>query len=58
MLEFAVRTAIGIASDDLEPWAAEIHEYLQLGLLAESGDRVVLTRRGKLLADQVAAIFV
>lgn len=58
VLAFAARMAGGIARDELTPWAAEICEYLELGLLAEAGNRVVLTRRGKLLADQVAAIFV
>jgi coproporphyrinogen III oxidase-like Fe-S oxidoreductase len=33
-------------------------EFIELGLLRADGDRYVLTPKGKLLADSVAAAFV
>jgi len=50
---FALRTAGGISPDGADPIklaALESH-----GLVTRSNDRVVLTRRGRLVADEVAA---
>ena len=57
-LAFSLRTIQGAASADLQPWREEIEEFTQLGLLQGQGSRLVLTRKGKLLADSVAEIFV
>jgi len=55
----ALRTASGIklggAAADPSPVSVCLDELTDLGLLAASGDRVVLTRRGRLLGNEVAA---
>lgn len=49
-LQLAIRTRDGVAADDLDPATA-----IDLGdLLERRGDRWVLTRRGRLLANEVA----
>lgn len=55
---FAVRTREGIATDSLERWSKEMQEFHELGFLENRGDRTILTRRGKLMADSVAEAFV
>lgn len=55
---FAVRTREGIATDALNRWSKEVREFYELGFLEHRGDRTVLTRRGKLMADSVAEAFV
>ncbi|MEZ0255467.1 MAG: radical SAM family heme chaperone HemW [Chthoniobacter sp.] len=55
---FAVRTREGIATDALHRWSKEMQEFHELGFLENRGDRTVLTRRGKLMADSVAEAFV
>jgi oxygen-independent coproporphyrinogen-3 oxidase len=55
---FAVRTREGIATDALARWSKEIQEFHELGFLENRGDRTILTRRGKLMADSVAEAFV
>ena len=55
---FAIRTREGLAASDLAPWAEPLREFHELGFLEHRGDRVVLTRRGKLMADAVAEAFV
>ena len=55
---FAVRTRDGIATDSLNRWRKEVREFHELGFLENRGDRTVLTRRGKLMADSVAEAFV
>ncbi len=55
---FGIRTARGLPRADVEPWRAQIAELESLGLLENRGNRIVLTRRGKLLADSVAEAFV
>ncbi len=57
-IAFALRTDRGVPQKLLEPWAKEFDELLSLGFLENVVDRVVLTRRGKLLADSVAEAFV
>ncbi len=54
----SLRTAAGIklpvAGADLPGVAACIDELVDAGLLDRSSDRAVLTRRGRLLANEVA----
>lgn len=55
---FAVRTREGLATTELARWGEALEEFANLGFLENRGDRVVLTRRGKLMADSVAEAFV
>ena len=55
---FAVRTREGIATAALERWAKELREFHELGFLDHRGERTILTRKGKLMADSVAEAFV
>jgi oxygen-independent coproporphyrinogen-3 oxidase len=55
---FAMRTREGIATDSLHRWSKEMREFHELGFLEKRGDRTILTRRGKLMADSVAQAFV
>lgn len=57
-IAFSLRTNRGVPSDLLSPWQREVDEFRALGFLQNAGDRVALTRRGKLMADSVAEIFV
>jgi oxygen-independent coproporphyrinogen-3 oxidase len=41
-----------------EPFATELHELTNLGLLELTGDRLRLTRRGRLLGNEVFRRFV
>jgi len=55
---FAMRTRDGMATEALGRWHQEMREFRELGFLEDRGDRTVLTRRGKLMADSVAEVFV
>lgn len=55
---FGLRTSLGLPAAALQHRAAEVREFQELGLLQVAGDRVTLTRRGKLMADAVAEAFV
>jgi oxygen-independent coproporphyrinogen-3 oxidase len=55
---FGIRMAEGCRADELFPWRDEMGRLIEDGLLERAGDRVRLTRRGKLLADAVAEGFV
>lgn len=55
---FAVRTREGLAAAALARWPAAVREFRALGFLEDRADRVILTRRGKLMADAVAEAFV
>ena len=57
-IAFALRTDRGVPRRLLEAWPTEVAEFEALGFLGSAEDRVVLTRRGKLLADSVAEAFV
>ncbi|MEA3187319.1 MAG: hypothetical protein QOD99_1149 [Chthoniobacter sp.] len=57
-LAFSLRTNRGVPNAALGPWRAQIQEFRELGFLQDRGDRVVLTRKGKLMADAVAETFV
>jgi oxygen-independent coproporphyrinogen III oxidase len=55
---FALRTSRGMPLEKLTPWREEIAPLIEHGLLRESNGTIRLTRRGKLLADSVAEVFV
>ena len=57
-IAFSLRTDQGVEKSILQPWSTEVDEFHSLGLLRTDRDRVTLTRKGKLLADSVAEIFV
>ena len=54
---FGLRTDRGVSRDALAPWHEQMRTLWELGFLREQGDRVALTRRGKMMADSVAAVF-
>jgi oxygen-independent coproporphyrinogen-3 oxidase len=53
-----LRTQDGLPTATLAEWPAEVDEFMSLGLITRSNDHFVLTRRGKCIADSVAAAFV
>ncbi len=55
---FQIRMSEGIPRAELTPWAEKIAEFQTFGLLEPHGENLRLTRRGKLLADSVAEVFV
>jgi oxygen-independent coproporphyrinogen-3 oxidase len=57
-IAFGLRTETGVAASALIAHETEVREFRELGLLENRADRIVLTRRGKLLADAVAQAFV
>jgi len=58
MIAFSLRTNRGVPDGLLAPWRSEVDEFHNLGFLQSDGSRVFLTRKGKLMADSVAEIFV
>ena len=58
ILAFRIRMADGIPSEELAPWEKEIAHFEAIGLLEPRATHHRLTRRGKLLADRIAEIFV
>jgi oxygen-independent coproporphyrinogen-3 oxidase len=57
-LAFGLRTARGIPAQAAAPWEADLAEMHALGLVETRDGRLLLTRRGKLMADSVAEAFV
>ena len=57
-LAFGLRTSQGIPAQSAAPWETELAEMHTLGLLESRNGRLLLTRRGKLMADSVAESFV
>ncbi len=57
-MAFGLRTNRGLARAALEPWSEQIRGFRELGFLEDSGERVVLTRKGRLMADAIAEVFV
>lgn len=57
-LAFGLRTNRGVAAAELGPWREKMDEFHELGFLQTAGGRVLLTPRGKLMADAVAEVFV
>ena len=58
-IAFGLRTNRGVAAETLRPWDQQVAEFAALGLLrTTAANRVLLTRKGRLLADTVAEAFV
>lgn len=57
-LAFGLRTNRGVARAALAPWGEEMREFRELGFLENAGERVVLTRKGRLMADLIGEAFV
>jgi oxygen-independent coproporphyrinogen-3 oxidase len=57
-IALGLRTREGIPAHWLHDRPNERREFIELGLLAATGNRFVLTAKGKLLADSVAEAFV
>ena len=56
---FGLRTNRGVSAETLRPWGEQVAEFAELGLLhTDAADRVLLTRKGRLLADTVAGAFI
>ena len=59
VIAFGLRTNRGVAAEVLLPWPEQVAEFEGLGLLETTpAARVLLTRKGRLLADTVAEAFV
>jgi oxygen-independent coproporphyrinogen-3 oxidase len=56
-IALGLRTRQGIPAGELDGWPTERSEFVELGLLKETKGSFVLTPRGKLVADSVAAGF-
>jgi oxygen-independent coproporphyrinogen III oxidase len=57
-IAFSLRTNRGVTRDLIGPWREEVAQFETDGFLRADGDCVLLTRRGKLVADAVAETFV
>jgi oxygen-independent coproporphyrinogen-3 oxidase len=57
-IALSLRTRDGVPVDYLNAWPDERREFVELGLLDDRGSHLVLTEKGKLLADSVAEAFV
>jgi len=58
IIAFSLRTNRGVPDASLAPWQREVEEFRKLGFLQSDGGQVMLTRKGKMMADSVAEIFV
>ncbi len=56
-IALSLRTRYGVPASDLKHFAQQTNEFIGLGLLRQSGDKFVLTRKGKSLADSVTEGF-
>jgi oxygen-independent coproporphyrinogen-3 oxidase len=56
-IALGLRTRDGISASELKDFAQETEEFISLGLLRKSNGNLVLTRKGKTLADSVAEAF-
>jgi oxygen-independent coproporphyrinogen-3 oxidase len=56
-IALSLRTSDGVSASELNGFAQEKNEFIALGLLRESNGNLVLTRKGKELADSVAEAF-
>ena len=57
-IALSLRTRWGVPDEWLRRWPTDVAEFTALGWLQAKADRFVLTEKGKLLADSVAAAFV
>ncbi len=55
---FSLRTSRGVAARTVERWAPDLDRLSAHGYIERAGDRWRLTRRGKLVADEIAETFV
>jgi oxygen-independent coproporphyrinogen III oxidase len=56
-IALSLRTREGVPAQELKHFARETNEFIALGLLRRSNGNLVLTQRGKSLADSVAEAF-
>jgi oxygen-independent coproporphyrinogen-3 oxidase len=56
-IALSFRTRYGVAASELRHFGQETEELISLGLLRKSNGNLVLTRKGKRLADSVAEAF-
>jgi oxygen-independent coproporphyrinogen-3 oxidase len=56
-IAFGLRRDAGLERTTLAEWSAEVAHLEEIGLLESTGQRVRLTRRGRLLADSVGEVF-
>jgi oxygen-independent coproporphyrinogen-3 oxidase len=57
-LAFGIRTNRGIDAAAAAPFGLEIQPMISDGLIEEQADRLRLTRRGRMVADSIAEVFV
>ncbi len=57
-IAFGLRTNRGVSRESVAPWTADVAQFERDGFLDAKGDHLVLSRRGKLMADTVAETFV
>lgn len=57
-IALSLRTRDGVSAADLKQCAQQADEFIALGLLRRSSGNLVLTQRGKTLADSIAEAFV
>jgi len=53
----SLRTSDGVPASALKGFTQQTNEFIALGLLQQSNGNLVLTRKGKALADSVAEAF-
>jgi oxygen-independent coproporphyrinogen-3 oxidase len=56
-IALSLRTRDGVTTSELRYFEQETEEFISLGLLRKSNGNLVLTRKGKTLADSVAEAF-
>jgi oxygen-independent coproporphyrinogen-3 oxidase len=58
IMAFAIRMREGLAQRDTVPWEKELREFRELGFVEDRKGRLVLTNRGRMMADAIAEVFV
>ena len=53
-----LRTNQGVPAEWMEDRPDEVQEFVRMGLMLSAGERYLLTRAGRFLADSVAEAFV
>ena len=56
-IALSLRTSDGVPASELKGYTQQTNEFIALGLLQQSNGNLVLTRKGKALADSVAEAF-
>jgi oxygen-independent coproporphyrinogen-3 oxidase len=57
-IAFALRTNRGVSLELVAPWKTEVDEFVAEGFLKQTEGQLLLTRKGKLVADTLAETFV